>query len=65
VDLTDSEHGFSNKDRIQPERKEDMKRRGPASRDLGDCLAMTVAVDIAFRSRKPHNWSTPSPSQNA
>jgi hypothetical protein len=35
------------------ERKEDMKRRGLASPDLGDCLAMTFAVDIAFRSQRP------------
>jgi hypothetical protein len=34
------------------ERKEDMKRRGPASPDLSDCLAMTFAVDTAFRTQR-------------
>ena len=51
VDLTGPEYGFSSKNQIQLERKEDMKRRGLASPDLGDGLAMTFAVDIAFRSQ--------------
>jgi hypothetical protein len=29
-----------------------MKRRGPASPDLSDCLAMTFAVDTAFRTQR-------------
>jgi hypothetical protein len=32
--------------------KEDVKRRGLASPDLGDCLAMTFSADIAFRSQR-------------
>ena len=46
-DLTGPEYGFSAKQQIQLERKEDMKKRGLASPDCGDCLAMTFAVKVA------------------
>jgi hypothetical protein len=42
------EYGFSIKNQIQLEQKEDMKRRGLASPDLGDCLAMTFAVRSGY-----------------
>ena len=45
-DLTAPEYGFSNKQQIQLEKKEDMKKRGLASPDIGDCLAMTFAVKV-------------------
>lgn len=46
-DLTNPEYGFSAKQQIQLERKEDMKKRGLNSPDSGDCLAMTFGVKIA------------------
>lgn len=45
-DLTGPEYGFSNKQQIQLEKKDDMKRRGMASPDCGDMLAMTFAVNV-------------------
>ena len=65
VDLTGPEYGFSSKNQIQLERKEDMKRRGFASPGLGDCLAMTFAVDIAFRSQRTSQLVYQFPSPNA
>ena len=55
VDLTGPEYGFSSKNQIQLERKEDMKRRGLASPDLGDCLSMTFAVDMHSAASEPHS----------
>jgi hypothetical protein len=46
ADLTGPEYGFSNKQQIQLERKEDMKKRGLSSPDSGDMLAMTFSVKI-------------------
>ena len=46
----------SAKQQIQLERKEDMKSRGLASPDLGDCLAMSFAVKVAARQRPFANW---------
>ena len=46
-DLTSPEYGFSAKQQIQLERKEDLKKRGLSSPDCGDCLAMTFSVKIA------------------
>jgi hypothetical protein len=48
VDLIGPEYGFSIKNQIQLEQKEDMKRRGLASPDLGDFLAMTFAVRSGY-----------------
>jgi len=44
TDLTGPEYFFSSKNQIQLERKEDMKKRGLASPDIGDCLAMSFSV---------------------
>lgn len=54
-DLTGPEYLTSNKGQIQLERKADMKRRGLASPDVGDMLAMSFAVQIAIPAadRKP------------
>ena len=55
IDLTSPQYGYSNKQQIQLEKKEDMKKRGLASPDLGDCLAMSFAVTIGTRPRpQPH-----------
>jgi hypothetical protein len=42
-DLTGPEYGFTPKQQIQLEKKEDMKRRGLASPDCADSLALTFA----------------------
>ncbi len=45
-DLTGVEYSFNVRDQIQLERKEDMKKRGLASPDDGDALALTFAVPV-------------------
>jgi hypothetical protein len=50
-DLTGPEYGFSAKQQIQLEKKEDMKKRGIASPDCGDCLAMTFAEKILAKPK--------------
>jgi hypothetical protein len=49
-DLTAPEYFFSTKNQIQLEKKEDMKKRGQASPDCGDMLAMTFAVHPAIQT---------------
>lgn len=46
-DLTGPEYGFDAVNRIALERKEDMRRRGLASPDAGDALALTFADTVA------------------
>jgi hypothetical protein len=60
ADLTGIEYGYvlrDGRDAIQLERKEDMKRRGLASPDDADALALTFAYPViarsAARSRRP------------
>jgi hypothetical protein len=45
--LVGPEYGFNVRGEIQLERKEDMKKRGLASPDLADALAMTFAAEMA------------------
>jgi hypothetical protein len=45
-DLTGIEYGFGPKGQLQLEKKEDMKKRGLSSPDLGDMLAMTFAINV-------------------
>lgn len=45
-DLTGPQYFFSAKNAIQLERKEDMKKRGLASPDVGDALAMTFSANV-------------------
>jgi hypothetical protein len=51
VDLTGVQYGYSAKQQIQLEKKEDMKRRGLASPDLGDALAMSFSVTVQPKRR--------------
>lgn len=53
ADLTGPQYGFSGKQQIQLEKKEDMKKRGMSSPDCGDMLAMTFAVNVAAPKPKP------------
>ncbi len=46
TDLTAIEYGFDAKNRLQLEKKEDMKKRGLHSPDVADALALTCAEDI-------------------
>lgn len=46
TDLTAPQYSISNKQQIVLEKKEDMKKRGLASPDLGDMLAMTFSVNV-------------------
>lgn len=52
TDLAGPNYGFSSKQQIQLEKKDDMKKRGIASPDLGDCAAMTFAVRVAVKQQK-------------
>lgn len=61
-DLTAPEYGFNNKGHLQLERKEDMKKRGLASPDCGDALAMTFAVTVLpkpAQAKAPVRYWTP------
>jgi hypothetical protein len=46
-DLTGPEYQYDMQGRLQLERKEDMKKRGLASPDFGDALALTFAMPVA------------------
>lgn len=46
ADLVGPEYGYDRKDRILLEKKEDMKRRGLASPDCADALALTFAEHV-------------------
>jgi len=48
-DLAGPEYGFNARDQIQLERKEDMKKRGLASPDMADALALTFAYAAQVR----------------
>ena len=47
ADLTSVEYGYNTRNQIQLEKKEDMKKRGLASPDLADALALTFAFPVA------------------
>jgi hypothetical protein len=52
-ELTSVEYGFSNKQQIQLEKKEDMKKRGLASPDNGDAVALTFAQPVIKNRQQP------------
>jgi len=51
ADLTNVEYGYNIRNEIQLEKKEDMKRRGLASPDDGDALALTYVLPVSKRAR--------------
>ena len=60
-DLIGPEYGFTAKQQIQLEKKEDMKKRGLSSPDCGDALCMTYAVSLSsvitsYKIPPPRNW---------
>ena len=50
ADLTNVEYGYDKSDAILLERKRDMRRRGLASPDDGDALALTFAYPVERRN---------------
>ena len=46
ADLTGLQYGYDARSAIQLEKKEDMKKRGLASPDIGDALALTFALPV-------------------
>ncbi len=56
-DLTGVQYGFANENKIQLEKKEDMKKRGLASPDIADALALTFAFPVV-RKTKPIEINT-------
>ncbi len=46
ADLTGVEYGFNARGEIQLEKKDDMKKRGLASPDIADALALTFALPV-------------------
>ncbi|MEI7873841.1 MAG: terminase [Alphaproteobacteria bacterium] len=55
ADLTGVEYGYTGTGEIQLEKKEDMKKRGLASPDIGDALALTFAHPV----RADWGWDAP------
>lgn len=51
TDLTGVEYGYNLSNMLQLERKEDMKKRGMASPDIADALALTYALPVYPSSR--------------
>jgi phage terminase large subunit len=51
ADLVGPMYGFSAKNQLQLEKKDDCRSRGIASPDIADALAMTFAVKVAPRSQ--------------
>lgn len=57
ADLIGVEYGFDAKNRIQLEKKEDMKKRGLASPDIADALALTFAFPVGIAAhKKAQDW---------
>lgn len=55
-DLIGPEYGFTAKQQIQLEKKEDMKRRGLSSPDCGDALAMCFSVSPSVPEPMAQGW---------
>ena len=55
-DLIGPEYGFTAKNQIQLEKKEDMKKRGLSSPDCGDALAMCFSVSPRIPEPQQKGW---------
>ncbi len=51
-DLIAPEYGFDVRNRLQLEKKQDMKNRGLPSPDSGDALALTFAMPVSAIARR-------------
>ncbi len=56
ADLTGLDYGYNGKGEIQLEKKDDMKKRGLASPDIADALALTFALPVGSFA-----WDLPAP----
>lgn len=54
VDLTGLQYDYDNTQRLQLEKKSDMKKRGVASPDSADALALTYAFPLNIDAREDH-----------
>ena len=63
-DLVGPEYGFTAKNQIQLEKKEDMKKRGLQSPDCGDALSMTFAVTPAIIIHGKDGWRAKLAARN-
>jgi len=63
-DLIGVEYGFTPTNKIQLEKKEDMKKRGLASPDLGDALALTFAYPVAPKGMNKHRTEMANKRRN-
>lgn len=63
-DLTSIEYGFDNKNRIQLESKDSLKKRGLKSPDCADAIAMTYSKPILKTNPKPYVYKIPSTAWN-
>ncbi len=52
--VTAPEYGFDGRNRLQLEKKDDMKGRGQPSPDVGDALALTFAMPVSRWARNVH-----------
>jgi hypothetical protein len=55
TDLSGIEYGYDRSDAILLERKDDMRKRGLASPDDGDALALTFAYPVASIEEEPES----------
>lgn len=56
TDLTGIEYGYDVRERVQVEKKEDMKARGLASPDSADALGLTYALSVTVKRPKSQTW---------
>lgn len=57
-DLIGPEYGYAERERVQLEKKEDMKKRGLASPDAGDALALTFTTTVQPRTPPKPTWAS-------
>lgn len=66
VDLTAPQYHFNSNGQRQLEKKEDMKKRGVKSPDIGDALAMTFAEEVDYYHESDEdNWTSHSHARGA
>jgi hypothetical protein len=57
-------YGFNQRDEIQLERKEDLKKRGVASPDWADALALTFSFPVVATPQAGREWLHIPPSSD-
>ena len=63
-DLIGVEYGFTPTNKIQLEKKEDMKKRGLASPDMADALALTFSYPVAPKGMAAHRGEAAKKRRN-